>query len=77
MTIEDKVKQVLMEILDVEEDKYALSAHLRKDLNASSVDMVEIMAAFENDYDIQISEEEAEELLTVQAIVDYLKNRVG
>lgn len=77
MTVEEKVKEILLEILDVEEDKIVPSAHLRKDLNASSVDMVEILAAFENDYDIQISEEETEELLTVEAIVDYLKKKVG
>jgi acyl carrier protein len=77
MTVEEKVREVLLEVLDVEEDKIVPSAHLREDLNASSVDMVEIMAAFENDYDIQISEEEAEKLLTVQAIVDYLTKKLS
>ena len=77
MTVEEKVKEILIEILDVEEDKIVPSAHLRKDLNASSVDMVEIMAALENDYDLTIPEEDTENLLTVKAIVDYLSIRLG
>jgi acyl carrier protein len=72
MSVEVQVKDILLQILDVDEKDLTLSAHLRQNLKASSVDLVEILAALENEFDIEISDEEAQDLLTVQAIVDYV-----
>ena len=72
MTVEGKVKEILLEILDVEGDDILPTAHLRKDLEASSVDWVEILAALENEFEMEISDEEAPNILTVQAVIDYV-----
>ena len=73
MSIEEKVKANLMELLDIDASQVTPQAHLRKDLQASSVDLVEIMAALENEFDIDIPDEDATKLLEVQGIVDYVK----
>jgi acyl carrier protein len=72
MSVEAGVREVLLEVLDVEEKDIVPTAHLRKDLGASSVDLVEILAGLENEFDIEISDEDAPSLLTVQAVVDYV-----
>lgn len=72
MSVEIKVKDILLEILEVEEKDIIPTAHLRQDLQASSVDLVEILAAIENEFDLEISDEGADNLLTVQAIIDYV-----
>lgn len=75
MSVEDSIKAILLDILDVEDSDLGPAKYLRKDLGASSVDMVEILAALESDYDIEIPDEDAETLLTVQAIIDYVKEK--
>ena len=77
MTVEDSIKAILLDILDVDDSGFGPAKHLRKDLGASSVDMVEILAALESDFDLEISDEDAENLLTVQAIVDYIKEKTA
>ncbi len=72
MSVDMKVKAILLQILDVRDEDIVPTAHLRKDLEASSVDLVEILAALENEFDIAISDEEGQSLLTVQAVIDYV-----
>jgi acyl carrier protein len=76
MSIETKVKDILLEIFDVEEKDIVPTAHLRKDLDASSVDLVDLLAAVENEFNIEVSDEDAEDLLTVQAIIDYINENI-
>ena len=73
MSIEEKLKEVLLEILDVEEEDITPTAHLINDLGASSVDLVEIVAGVENEFDIDISDKDAQKIRTVQALIDYVK----
>lgn len=73
MSVEETVKETLLDTLDVDESEITPIAHLRKDLGASSVDLVEILALLENDFDIDIPDEDGPKLLTVQAIIDYVK----
>ena len=73
MSNEEKVKECLLDILDVDENEIVPTAHLRKDLEASSVDLVEILAALENEFDIDIPDEDGPKLLVVQDIIDYIK----
>jgi acyl carrier protein len=73
MSVEGKVKEILIDLLEVDESEIVSSAQLGKDLEASSVDIVEILAALENEFDIEISDEEASDLLAVDAIVDFVK----
>ncbi|MBI5442450.1 MAG: acyl carrier protein [Deltaproteobacteria bacterium] len=73
MSVAAKVKEIILEILDVNEAEIIPAADLRKDLHASSVDLVEIIAAVENAFDVTISDEEAPSLRTVQAICDFIQ----
>jgi acyl carrier protein len=73
MSIEEKLTSVLLEILDVEEKDITPTAHLINDLGASSVDLVEIVAGVENEFDIDISDKDAQKIRTVQALIDYVK----
>lgn len=73
-TIEAKVKDILLELLDTSEEKITPSASLINDLGASSVDLVEILAELENEFDVNISDEEAEGIRTVQSIIDYVQS---
>jgi acyl carrier protein len=73
-TIEAKVKDILLELLDTSEEKITPSASLINDLGASSVDLVEILAELENEFDVNISDEEAEGIRTVQSILDYVQS---
>jgi acyl carrier protein len=77
MSVEIKLKDLLLEILDVEEKDILPTSHLRKDLAASSVDLVEILAAVENEFDLDISDGDAETLLTVKAILDYVTDKTA
>jgi len=73
MSIEERLTAVLLEILDVEEREITPTAHLINDLGASSVDLVEIVAGVENEFDIDIADKDAQKIRTVQALIDYVK----
>ena len=73
MTTIDKVKQALVDILNIEEDVITPEADLIKDLGADSLDAVELVMAMEEEYGIEIPDEEVANLTTVQAIVDYIE----
>jgi len=77
MAVEDTVKEILLEILEVDEKDIVPKAHLIKDLSASSVDLVVIMAAVENEFDMDIPDEDAPEIRTVQALMDYIKKKTS
>lgn len=67
-----KVKALIVEQLGVDEDKVTLKADFREDLEADSLDLVELIMAFEEEFGGEISDEEAQEITTVGQIVDYL-----
>ena len=77
MSVEEDVKTILLDILDVDDKDLGPATHIRKDLGASSVDMVEILAALEGDFDIEIPDEDAENLLTLQTIIDYVTEKTA
>lgn len=77
MSIEERVKEILLDILDIDEKNVVPDAIFITDLGASSVDLVEIIAAVENHFDIEISDEEAEQIRTVQALIDFLKTKTS
>lgn len=76
-TIEAKVKDILLDLLDTSEEKITPDASLINDLGASSVDLVEVLAELENEYDIDISDEQAERIRTVQSIIDFVQSATG
>ena len=72
MTTLDKVKEVVIDKLGVEEDKIVSSASFVDDLGADSLDTVELIMQLEEEFGIEIPDEDAETITTVQAAVDYI-----
>tara|TARA_R110000868_G_scaffold8205_3_gene42580 strand:- start:169389 stop:169640 length:252 start_codon:yes stop_codon:yes gene_type:complete len=72
---EEKVKEIIAEQLGVEQDKVIDEASFIDDLGADSLDTVELVMAFEEEFDIEIPDEEAEKIATVKNAVDYLNTR--
>ena len=73
-SVEEKVKEIIVEDLGVEEKQVELTASFIEDLGADSLDTVELVMALEEEFDIEIPDEEAEKIVTVQNAVDYIKN---
>ena len=72
-----KVKALIVEQLGVDEDKVTEDANFREDLEADSLDQVELIMAFEEEFGGEISDEEAQEIATVGQAVDYLVKHLG
>jgi acyl carrier protein len=72
-SIEDKVKQIVVEQLGVEESEVTTKASFVDDLGADSLDRVELVMAFEEAFDVEISDEDAEKISTVQDAIDYIQ----
>ena len=70
----DKIKDIIVEQLGVEADAVTLETHLMKDLEADSLDAVEIIMAIEDEYGIEIPDEEAENIQTVQDLVKFVED---
>lgn len=73
-SIEEKVKQIVAEQLGVEEDQVTGKAAFMDDLGADSLDTVELVMALEEEFDIEISDEDAEKIATVQDAISYITN---
>ena len=69
----DKIKGIIAEQLGVEEDAITMDTNLMKDLSADSLDAVEIIMAIEDEYGIEIPDEEAEKFQTVRDLVKYVE----
>jgi acyl carrier protein len=74
--METKVKQIIAEKLGVSEDKITPTASFVDDLGADSLDQVELIMAFEDGFDIEIPDEDAEKLRTVKDALDYLSKKL-
>lgn len=71
-SIEEKVKQIVAEQLGVEDDQVTGNAAFMDDLGADSLDTVELVMALEEEFDIEISDEDAEKIATVQDAISYI-----
>lgn len=72
----DKVKEIVVEQLSVEAEQVTESANFQNDLNADSLDVVEMVMALEEAFDIEIPDEAAEEIKTVKDAVTYIGSKV-
>jgi acyl carrier protein len=73
----DKVKSIVAEQLSVDAGTVTPQSHFQNDLNADSLDTVELVMALEEEFDIEIPDEAAEKITTVQEAVDYINNKVA
>ena len=71
----EKIKELNMEQPNVDEDSVTLNTHLMKDLEADSLDAVEIIMAIEDEFDIEIPDEDAEKFQTVSDLVKYVEEK--
>lgn len=72
--VEAKVREIVCEQLGVSEDEVSPSASFIEDLGADSLDIVELVMALEEEYDLEISDEEAEKIRTVGDVVAYIES---
>jgi acyl carrier protein len=71
--IYDRVKQIVVDRLGVEEAEVTLEASFKEDLGADSLDVVEFVMELEDEFDLEISDEDAEKISTVGQVVEYIK----
>lgn len=72
--VEAKVKEIICEQLGVNEDEVTPDASFIEDLGADSLDIVELVMALEEEYDMEITDEEAEKIRTVQDVITYIES---
>lgn len=70
----DKIKKIVVEQLGVEEDEIQKESSFIDDLGADSLDIVELIMALEEEFDLEIPDTEAEKITTVGDVVDYIKS---
>ena len=73
----DKVKEIIVEQLGVSDTAVTLEASFIDDLGADSLDIVELIMALEEEFDIEIPDADAEKVVTVTDVVDYIKDHVA
>jgi acyl carrier protein len=73
----EQIKKVIVDLLGVEADKVTPDASFREDLGADSLDLVELIMEFEEQFGATISDEEAQQLKTVGQVVDYVEKRMA
>ena len=73
----DKMKKIIAEKLEVEEEKITMESSFRQDLGADSLDTVELVMALEEEFNAEIPDEDAEKLRTVGNAVDYIEQKLS
>jgi len=77
MSVEEKVKEIIIDQLGVDDKQVTATASFIDDLGADSLDTVELVMALEEEFDIEIPDDEAEKITKVQDAIDYIKNRTN
>ncbi len=75
--VEERVKKIVVEQLDVSEDSVTTEASFVDDLGADSLDTVELVMALEEEFECEIPDEEAEKITTVKQAIDYVSAHLG
>lgn len=76
-SVSDRVKHIIVEQLAVKEDQVNNDASFVDDLGADSLDTVELVMAFEDEFDIEIPDEDAEKIATVQNAIEYIETQAA
>ena len=77
MSVEEKVREIIVDLLGVDEKQVTDEAAFIDDLGADSLDTVELVMALEEEFDVEIPDEEAEKISKVQDAIDYIKNNTN
>jgi len=77
MSVEEKVKEIIVDQLGVDDKQVTTSASFIEDLGADSLDTVELVMALEEEFDIEIPDEEAEKIAKVQDAIDYINSHTN
>tara|TARA_Y100000590_G_C15571686_1_gene958836 strand:+ start:504 stop:737 length:234 start_codon:yes stop_codon:yes gene_type:complete len=72
----DKIKQIIVEKLGVDENKISPNSHFIEDLGADSLDTVELIMQFEEDFNLEIPDDDAEKILTVNQALEYINKNI-
>ena len=75
MAVEEKVKKIVVEQLGVSEDEVVPTASFTDDLGADSLDTVELVMALEEEFELEIPDEDAEKIATVQDVINYINEK--
>lgn len=75
--VQSKLKEIVMDRLNAEEDQIKPEASFVEDLGADSLDIVELIMGIEEEFDIEISDEDAEKLTTVGEAMEYVKTKLA
>jgi acyl carrier protein len=76
MSVFEELKKIIVEIKDIQEEQITLESSFADDLEADSLDIVEMLMLLEEKFEIQIPEEAAEKMKTVQDVVDYVEAKL-
>ncbi|OZS79252.1 acyl carrier protein [Tetzosporium hominis] len=76
-TVLERVTKVIVDRLGVDESEVKMEASFREDLGADSLDVVELVMELEDEFDMEISDEEAENISTVGSAVTYIESKLG
>ena len=77
MSVEEKVREIIVDQLGVDEKQVVADAAFVDDLGADSLDTVELVMALEEEFDVEIPDEEAEKISKVQDAIDYINNNTN
>ena len=76
-SVEERVQNIVVELLGVDEERVVPEARFREDLEADSLDLVELIMAFEEEFGGEISDEDAQSITTVGEAVTYIQQQMG
>jgi len=77
VSVEERVKKIIVEQLGVDESQVTDDASFIDDLGADSLDTVELIMALEEEFDMEVPDEEAEKISTVRGAIEYIKKMAG
>ncbi len=77
MSVEQRVKEIIADQLGVDIEQIKPESKFVDDLGADSLDVVELIMAFEEEFDVEIPDEDAEKIATVQDVLDYIAQKKG
>ena len=76
MSLEEKVRDIIVDKLGVAPEKIQIDSHFIDDLGADSLDTVELVMAFEEEFNVEIPDEDAQEITTVSSSIEYLSKKI-